>query len=94
MLFLQSNSKLQGIVMAEKTRLSEQYYSALQKFVVLELGLTLLPVVGPAEAAQLIEQMVSHRLWQSVGHSLCHGSCLLHDQKYTTLDHQTYELVL
>ncbi|KAL7858074.1 hypothetical protein AOLI_G00181760 [Acnodon oligacanthus] len=56
--FRNSNSKLSGIVIVEKTRLSEQYFSGLQKFVVLELGLTLLPVASPAEAAQLIEQMV------------------------------------
>ncbi|KAG9280901.1 Fanconi anemia core complex-associated protein 24 [Astyanax mexicanus] len=56
--FRNSNSKLQGIVLVEKTRLSEQYFSGLQKFVVLELGLTLLPVSSPAEAAQLIERMV------------------------------------
>lgn len=57
---LQANSNFHGIVMAEKTRLSEQYFSGLQKFVVLELGLTLLHAPGPGEAAQLIEQMVSH----------------------------------
>ncbi|XP_072527953.1 Fanconi anemia core complex-associated protein 24 [Salminus brasiliensis] len=56
--FRNSNSKLQGIVIVEKTCLSEQYFSGLQKFVVLELGLTLLPVASPVEAAQLIEQMV------------------------------------
>ncbi|KAL7867839.1 hypothetical protein SRHO_G00092230 [Serrasalmus rhombeus] len=56
--FRNSNSKLSGIVIVEKTCLSEQYFSGLQKFVVLELGLTLLPVASPAEAAQLIEQMV------------------------------------
>lgn len=46
-------------MIVEKTHLSEQYFSGLQKFVVLELGLTLLPVSSPAEAAQLIAQMVS-----------------------------------
>ncbi|KAI4905635.1 hypothetical protein NFI96_011326 [Prochilodus magdalenae] len=56
--FRNSNSKVNGIVIVEKTRLSEQYFSGLQKFVVLELGLTLLPIATPAEAAQLIEQMV------------------------------------
>lgn len=56
--FRNSNSKLQGIVIVEKTRLSEQYFGGLQKFVVLELGLTLLPISSPAEAAQLIERMV------------------------------------
>ncbi|XP_026996724.1 Fanconi anemia core complex-associated protein 24 [Tachysurus fulvidraco] len=56
--FRNANSNFCGIVVAEKTHLSEQYFSALQKFVVLELGLTLLHVPGPAEAAQLIAQMV------------------------------------
>ncbi len=55
----QANSGLQGIVIVEKTHLSEQYFSGLQKFVVLELGLTLLPVSSAAEAAQLIAQLVS-----------------------------------
>lgn len=59
-LSLQANSGLQAVVIVEKTRLSEQYFSGLQKFVVLELGLTLLPVSTAAEAAQLIAQMVSH----------------------------------
>ncbi len=43
----------------ENTRLSEQYFSAVQKFVVFDLGLTLLPVSGQTEASQLITQMVS-----------------------------------
>lgn len=54
----QANSNLQGIVVVEKTRLSEQYFPPLQKFVVLELGLNLLPVLSPAEASQLIIQLV------------------------------------
>ncbi|KAK3526635.1 hypothetical protein QTP70_030851 [Hemibagrus guttatus] len=56
--FRNANSNFHGIVLVEKTHLSEQYFSALQKFVVLELGLTLLHVPGPGEAAQLIAQMV------------------------------------
>ncbi|CAM4735362.1 hypothetical protein PO909_021226 [Leuciscus waleckii] len=56
--FRNANSGLQGVVIVEKTRLSEQYFSELQKFVVLELGLTLLPVSTVAEAAQLIAQLV------------------------------------
>ncbi|XP_053498096.1 Fanconi anemia core complex-associated protein 24 isoform X3 [Ictalurus furcatus] len=57
-IMLQANSNFHGIVLVEKTRLTEQYFSGLQKFVVLELGLTLLHVPGPGEAAQLIAQMV------------------------------------
>lgn len=43
----------------EKTRLVEQYFWAVQKFVVLELGLMLLPVGGQTEASQLVLQMVT-----------------------------------
>ncbi|KAJ8002841.1 hypothetical protein DPEC_G00163160 [Dallia pectoralis] len=56
--FRNANSSLQGIVVAEKTRLSEQYFPAMQKFVVIELGLTLLPVASQLEASQLLTQMV------------------------------------
>ncbi|XP_063053214.1 Fanconi anemia core complex-associated protein 24 [Engraulis encrasicolus] len=56
--FRNANSGLQGIVVVEKTRLSEQYFFPLQKFVVLELGLNLLPVLNAAEASQLIVQLV------------------------------------
>ncbi|KAM3870211.1 Fanconi anemia core complex-associated protein 24 [Diretmus argenteus] len=53
-----AHSSFQELVLVEKTRLSEQYFSALQRFVVLDLGLTLLPVGGQTEAAQLITQIV------------------------------------
>ncbi|KAJ6666011.1 hypothetical protein lerEdw1_000915 [Lerista edwardsae] len=51
-------SSLQGIVIVEKTRISDQYFPAVQKFVVLELGMALLPVADQGEAAQLIIQLV------------------------------------
>ncbi|MBN3316576.1 FAP24 protein, partial [Atractosteus spatula] len=51
-------SKLDGIIVVEKTRLSEQYFPDVQKFVVFELGLTLLPVASQSEASQLIAQLV------------------------------------
>ncbi|XP_077371962.1 Fanconi anemia core complex-associated protein 24 isoform X2 [Festucalex cinctus] len=51
-------SSFQELVLVEKTRLVEQYFWAVQKFVVLELGLTLLPVGGQTEASQLLLQMV------------------------------------
>lgn len=60
-LALQSSSRLQALVLVENTRLSEQYFTAVQKFVVFDLGLTLLPVGGQTEAAQLIAQVVSSR---------------------------------
>ena len=47
--------------MVERSRLSEQYFPSLQRFVVLELGLTLLPVSDQREAAQLLSQMVGSR---------------------------------
>ncbi|KAI3370844.1 hypothetical protein L3Q82_007132 [Scortum barcoo] len=53
-----SSSSFHELVLVENTRLSEQYFSAVQKFVVFDLGLTLLPVSGQTEASQLITQMV------------------------------------
>ncbi|XP_010739303.2 Fanconi anemia core complex-associated protein 24 [Larimichthys crocea] len=55
-----SSGSFQELVLVENTRLSEQYFSAVQKFVLFDLGLTLLPVSGQAEASQLITQIV-HR---------------------------------
>uniref|UniRef100_A0A1A8HF48 Chromosome 19 open reading frame 40 n=1 Tax=Nothobranchius korthausae TaxID=1143690 RepID=A0A1A8HF48_9TELE len=51
-------SSLQDVVLVERTRLSEQYFPAVQRFVVLDLGLALVPVSGQTEASQLIIQMV------------------------------------
>lgn len=58
--FLKAGSSFQELVLVEITRLSEQYFSTVQKFVVFDLGLTLLPVSGQTEASQLITQMVSN----------------------------------
>ncbi|NXU62545.1 FAP24 protein, partial [Horornis vulcanius] len=52
-------SSLRGIVIVEKTQISNQYYSGVQKLVVLELGMVLLPVANQGEASQLIIQLVS-----------------------------------
>ncbi|NXT77398.1 FAP24 protein, partial [Zapornia atra] len=52
-------SSLGGIVIVEKTQISDQYFLAVQKLVVLELGMVLLPVANQGEAAQLITQLVS-----------------------------------
>ncbi|KAF7244592.1 Fanconi anemia core complex-associated protein 24 [Varanus komodoensis] len=52
---------LQGIVIVEKTQLSDQYFPEVQKFVVLELGMSLLPVANQGEAAQLIIQLVQEQ---------------------------------
>ncbi|XP_016288942.2 Fanconi anemia core complex-associated protein 24 isoform X1 [Monodelphis domestica] len=51
-------SNLKGIIIVEKTQMSEQYFTTVQKFVVLELGMTLLPVSNQMEASQLIIQLV------------------------------------
>ncbi|XP_037306332.2 Fanconi anemia core complex-associated protein 24 isoform X1 [Pungitius pungitius] len=52
-----SSHGFQELVLVEKTRLGEQYFGGVQKLVVLDLGLTLLPVGGQAEASQLIVQI-------------------------------------
>uniref|UniRef100_A0A8D2Q3C8 FA core complex associated protein 24 n=2 Tax=Varanus komodoensis TaxID=61221 RepID=A0A8D2Q3C8_VARKO len=41
--------------------LSDQYFPEVQKFVVLELGMSLLPVANQGEAAQLIIQLVQEQ---------------------------------
>ncbi|XP_043937814.1 Fanconi anemia core complex-associated protein 24 [Protopterus annectens] len=51
-------SNLRGIVVVEKTRMSEQYFPSVQKFVLLELGMALIPVADQGEASQLIIQLV------------------------------------
>ncbi|KAK7891072.1 hypothetical protein WMY93_023035 [Mugilogobius chulae] len=53
-----AGSNFHELVLVENTRLSEQYFTAVQKFVVFDLGLTLLPVNGQMEASQLIAQIV------------------------------------
>lgn len=65
MFLFQASSSFQQLVLVENTRLSEQYFSAVQKFVVFDLGLTLLPVSGQTEASQLITQMVSNEGYTS-----------------------------
>ena len=61
------SSNLQGIVIVEKTQMSEQYFSAIQKFTVLDLGMVLLPVASQMEASCLIIQLVSTDSCSSVG---------------------------
>ncbi|KAJ7311925.1 hypothetical protein JRQ81_006245 [Phrynocephalus forsythii] len=55
---LRNVRNLQGIIIVEKTQISDQYFPAVQKFVVLELGMTLIPVANQGEAAQFIIQLV------------------------------------
>ncbi|NWR72270.1 FAP24 protein, partial [Centropus unirufus] len=54
-----NGSSLGGIVIVERTQISDQYFLAVQKLVVLELGMVLLPVANQGEASQLITQLVS-----------------------------------
>lgn len=46
-------------MLAEKTSLSSQYFYDLQKFIVIERGLALLPVTSPTEAGKILAQMVN-----------------------------------
>ncbi|XP_063951008.1 Fanconi anemia core complex-associated protein 24-like [Lytechinus pictus] len=55
---LRKVNKLKGVVIAEKTPMTEQYFLDLQKFVVLELGMVLQPISSQTEAAGLLAQMV------------------------------------
>ncbi|XP_030617131.1 Fanconi anemia core complex-associated protein 24 isoform X2 [Delphinapterus leucas] len=57
---VRNSSKLQGIVVVEKTHMSEQYFPAVQKFTVLDLGMVLLPVASQTEASCLIIQLGSN----------------------------------
>uniref|UniRef100_A0A8C5UCQ3 FA core complex associated protein 24 n=1 Tax=Malurus cyaneus samueli TaxID=2593467 RepID=A0A8C5UCQ3_9PASS len=52
------NASSLGIVIVEKTPISDQYFLGVQKLVVLELGMVLLPVANQGEASQLIIQLV------------------------------------
>ncbi|XP_008054825.1 Fanconi anemia core complex-associated protein 24 isoform X1 [Carlito syrichta] len=58
---IRNSSNLQGIVVVEKTQMSEQYFPALQKFTVLDLGMVLLPVTSQMEASCLIVQLVQEQ---------------------------------
>ncbi|XP_001632278.2 Fanconi anemia core complex-associated protein 24 [Nematostella vectensis] len=53
-----TKSSFRCIVIAERTPLSEQYFAALQKFVVIERSLALLPVTTQSEAGKIIAHMV------------------------------------
>uniref|UniRef100_A0A8C5JY99 Fanconi anemia-associated protein of 24 kDa-like n=1 Tax=Jaculus jaculus TaxID=51337 RepID=A0A8C5JY99_JACJA len=58
---VRNSSTLQGIVVVEKTGMSEQYFPAVQKFTVLDLGMVLLPVASQREASCLIVQLVQEQ---------------------------------
>ncbi|XP_011370154.1 Fanconi anemia core complex-associated protein 24 isoform X1 [Pteropus vampyrus] len=59
---VRNSSNLQGIVVVEKTQISEQYFPAIQKFTVLDLGMVLLPVANQMEASCLIIQLVQEQI--------------------------------
>ena len=56
---LQTPHIVKGVVLVERTAASDQYFYDLQKFAVLELGLSLLPVSKQSEAAGLLVQLVT-----------------------------------
>ncbi|XP_059522997.1 Fanconi anemia core complex-associated protein 24 isoform X2 [Myotis daubentonii] len=58
---VRNSSNLQGIAIVEKTPTSEQYFPAIQKFTVLDLGMVLLPVAGQVEASCIIIQLVQEQ---------------------------------
>ncbi|XP_061450036.1 Fanconi anemia core complex-associated protein 24 [Rhineura floridana] len=67
--------RLQGIVIVEKTQMSDQYFPAVQKFVVLELGMTLLPVASQEEAGQLIIQLVHEQTKDRASNPFLNKKC-------------------
>lgn len=58
--------------------MSEQYFPAIQKFTVLDLGMVLLPVASPMEASCLIIQLVSTDCYSSTIALSCGLSTELH----------------
>uniref|UniRef100_H3BXE1 FA core complex associated protein 24 n=1 Tax=Tetraodon nigroviridis TaxID=99883 RepID=H3BXE1_TETNG len=57
--FRKGSGSFQELVLVETSRLSQQDFPRLQRFLALDLGLSLLPVGGQTEAAQLLCQSVS-----------------------------------
>uniref|UniRef100_A0A8D0L9D0 FA core complex associated protein 24 n=1 Tax=Sphenodon punctatus TaxID=8508 RepID=A0A8D0L9D0_SPHPU len=68
-------SSLHGIVIVEKTQISDQYFPAVQKFIVLELGMMLLPVANQTEASQLIIQLVHEQSKDRSSNPFLHKKC-------------------
>lgn len=58
---VRNSGNLKGIAVVEKTQMSEQYFPAIQKFTVLDLGMVLLPVASHIEASSLIVQLVQEQ---------------------------------
>ncbi|XP_014676480.1 PREDICTED: Fanconi anemia core complex-associated protein 24-like [Priapulus caudatus] len=55
---LQKVRSVRGVILTEKTSISQQYYTPLQRFAVQELGLIVVPVSNQDEAAHFLSQLV------------------------------------
>lgn len=55
-----AKASFRKVIIAEKTSLSSQYFYELQKFIVIERGLVLLPIASPVEAGRILAQMVRY----------------------------------
>uniref|UniRef100_A0A8C0ITJ2 FA core complex associated protein 24 n=2 Tax=Chelonoidis abingdonii TaxID=106734 RepID=A0A8C0ITJ2_CHEAB len=55
--------------------ISDQYFPAVQKFIVLELGMTLLPIANQGEASQLIIQLVHEQSKDHTSNPFVHKKC-------------------
>jgi len=56
-------NKVHGVVLVERTAASTQYFADLQRLCGLEMGLMVIPVAGPEEAAGVLVQMVCHIIY-------------------------------
>ncbi|KAM9191982.1 Fanconi anemia core complex-associated protein 24 isoform 1-T1 [Dugong dugon] len=74
---VRNSSNLQGIVLVEKTQMIEQYFPAVQKFTVLELGMVLLPVASQMEASCLIIQLVQEQTKEPSKNPFVRKKCAL-----------------
>ncbi|XP_078689060.1 Fanconi anemia core complex-associated protein 24-like isoform X1 [Branchiostoma floridae x Branchiostoma belcheri] len=50
---------IRGVILVDRTAMTDQYFPAVQRFVVLELGMKLVPVCSQSEAAQVLIAMVN-----------------------------------
>lgn len=74
---LKGSGSFQELVLVENSRLCQQDFPSVQKFVAFDLGLTLLPVGGQTEAAQLISRSVSQEHADHPVHTL-HPKMMAH----------------
>lgn len=57
-MFIFQANRIRGIVIVERTPASDQYFKDVQIFCGLEIGLSVVPVSGPIEAAGFLKQLV------------------------------------